>query len=90
MSRAFGLIGMVVGVIVIGAIATVLFLDWSNANRYEAYSECQVRRMESHISDEVANIHTGYCMASSGYVRSGCSSDLVLLPGCFIPRWQNW
>lgn len=88
---AVGLLVVVIGGSVAIFAAYISFSSWTSGNRYEVYSGCQVRRMEAHVSDNLGNIHLDYCMAAQGYVRTGgCSSDLILLPGCFVHRWWNW
>lgn len=88
---AFRLIATIIGGMIAIGVLIVAIEMWSDGNRKIAYSDCQTRRMENHIAEDVGNIHLDYCMSAKGYYRSSsCSLDLIVLPTCFTATWRNW
>lgn len=85
----FGIVTILAGgvaLLIIGAP----FAWYAESGTYEAYSTCQMRRIENKVPDDISNVHTDYCMVSLGYRRYRCISTETYLPTCYVSRWFAW
>ncbi|MDQ1183594.1 hypothetical protein QE408_000716 [Agrobacterium larrymoorei] len=83
-----------VGTILLCGFSLLIVLSgigiYSEGGSYETFMKCQMRRIEAKVSDDIANVHTDYCMYSEGYRRAKCESDLPYLPSCYVSKWFAW
>lgn len=83
----------VLAFLVVGGMALIALVMWSDSNKEIASNECFLRRMDHRIAETSTGTYHDTCMAALGYRRVGAcySGNLIAAPPfCFAPAWQAW
>lgn len=86
-------LGWVLGISLIGGIALVSLIIWSDGNKNQASNECTLRRMDSRIQEDITGLYHDTCMAAEGYRRrTTCAwtPQLASPPFCYAAKWTFW